>query len=42
MGYYNVDACHVNPALYNPLFHVKHIEVKDMAESENINLDAYL
>lgn len=39
---YYVDACHVNPTLYNPSLHVKHIEVTDMAESETINLDAYL
>ena len=39
---YNVDACRVNPILYNPLLHVKHIEVTDQADSEIINLDAYL
>lgn len=39
---YNVDACHVNPALSNSSLHVKLIEVTDKAESETIELDAYL
>ena len=39
---YHIDACHVNPVLYNPTLHVKHISVTDQIETETINLDLYL
>ena len=39
---YNVNACHVNPALYNRTLHVKHVAVTDQVNSEVIDLDSYL
>lgn len=39
---YKVDACHVNPSLYNKTLYVKHIPVTNLAQSEKINLDLYI
>lgn len=39
---YKVNACHVNPSLYNPMLHVKHIIVRDQVPSDTIDLDSYL
>lgn len=39
---YQVGACHVNPVLYNPTLHVKHVSVTDKVNKETINLDLYL
>lgn len=39
---YKVNACHVNPSLYNPMLHVKHVIVRDQVASDIIDLDSYL
>ena len=39
---YKVGACHVNPSLYSPTLHVKHVEVADRISHETINIDSYL
>ena len=39
---YQVGACHVNTAFYNPTLHVKHVSVADQVSSEIINLDSCL
>lgn len=39
---YQVSACHINPSLYNPILHVKHVSVTDQVDRETINLDSYL
>lgn len=39
---YKVDACHLNPSLYNRQLHVKHISVTNLAASEIINIDSYI
>ena len=39
---YKVDACHVNPAMYNRQLRVKHVSVPNQVSSETIDLDSYL
>lgn len=39
---YKIDACHLNPSLYNRQLRVKHIPVANLAESETIDLDMYI
>lgn len=39
---YKVDACYLNPSLYNRQLHVKHIPVTNLAAYETIDIDSYI